>query len=69
MNSDDLLYNLYVDKYGCLRMVMEVYKGNIVRGMDVSNMTIDGLYVTEDLRIGIYGTGDFDYKRNKVIWD
>lgn len=60
--------NLYVDAKGILRIVMEEYSNGIVRGNDVSNMYIDGVYVTTDLETLFYGTGNFDSKRHRILW-
>jgi len=58
--------NLYVDAKGILRIVIEELSNNLVRGNDVSNMTIDGIVVKYDLSTIFSGHGDFDSKRNKV---
>jgi hypothetical protein len=60
--------NLYIDKNGVLRIVMEDLPNNLVRGIDVSNMTIDGIILNYDLTTIFSGTGNFDSKRNKVIF-
>lgn len=58
---------LYVDKKGVLRMVMEDLKNGFVRGIDISNMYIDGVYVTMELYTIFTGHG-FNSKRHKVLW-
>lgn len=65
-----IMYRLYVDKHNVLRMVMGIARNNsnVVRGVDISNMTIDGIRVTEDLLGMFTGHGNFNEKRNKVIF-
>ncbi|HEY0029182.1 MAG TPA: hypothetical protein VGC65_00375 [Bacteroidia bacterium] len=59
---------LYIDSKGVLRMVMEDFKKGIVRGIDVSNMNIDGVIITDELESIFSGHGNFNNKRHKVLW-
>lgn len=58
---------LYVDAKGILRMVMEEKPNGLVRGIDVSNMTIDGIIITSDLE-SIFSGQYWGDKRHRVIW-
>lgn len=64
----DKMYRLYIDKHGILRMVMEEDENDIVRGIDVSNMYIHNVKLAHDLEFRIYGHGNFNDRRNKVIF-
>lgn len=64
---EDNTGKLYVDKHGVLRQVLEDFPNGIVRGGDVSNMLIDGIFINDELQsvfLGMYP----DSKRNKVKW-
>lgn len=56
---------MYIDAKGILRMVMEDLKQGFVRGIDVSNMNIDGIIITDELDSIFSGNG-FKSKRHKV---
>ncbi len=60
--------NLYIDKHGILRMVMGIYDRSIVRGINVSTMSIDGIMITEELESIFLGMYDPRDKRHKVLW-
>lgn len=59
---------LFIDKHGELRIVMEELGRNIVRSINVTNMNIDGIIIREDLTSIFSGHGNFQYRRNKVIF-
>jgi hypothetical protein len=69
MTRNETLYGrFYVDQHGTLRQVMQQYPNGLVRGIDVSTMRIDGLYITPDLESIFTGMYNPEHKRNRVIW-
>jgi hypothetical protein len=63
--------NLYVDKHGVLRQVMQSYPKDIVRGIDITCMHISGIGITEDLEsffAGFLGVGSSSDRKHKVLW-
>lgn len=64
----DLEYRLFVSKNGQLRMVMEELKNGMVRSVNISDMNIDGVAVTEDLKGFFTGHGNLGSYRNRVLF-
>ena len=60
-----MIGNLYIDKKGILRIVIEELPNNFVRGIDVCNMIIDGIIVNDDLT-AIFSGYNLGSKINKV---
>lgn len=65
IKKDDL-YRLYVSKNGQLRMVMQCFDDGFFDSINISDMTINGLVVSDDL-LGCFTGSLYPQRyRNKV---
>ncbi len=64
--KDDSLYRLYVSKNGQLRMILGEMPKGLVRAINITDMSICGLSVTDDMKGKFCGSGNLGRYVNKV---